>query len=106
MDTIDWRWTFYLISILALLVFIAACLPLVAEAESRAPLPSYLQDRGPGIPTSMFGTYVEEGEWLFYPFFEYYLNDDEGYSPQELGYELDEDFRGEYRGYEGLIFLG
>lgn len=69
-------------------------------------LPVYLRDRGTGIPTSMFGTYVRPGELLVYPFFEYYLDDDMEYSPSELGYELDEDFRGKFRGYEGLIFLG
>lgn len=69
-------------------------------------LPTYLRDRGTGVPTSMFGTYVRQGELLVYPFFEYYLDDDAEYSPAELGHELDEDFRGEYRASEGLIFLG
>lgn len=69
-------------------------------------LPAYLRDRGTGIPTSMFGTYVQSGELLVYPFFEYYHDNDAEYSPQELGYGLDEDYRGRYRGYEGLIFLG
>jgi hypothetical protein len=35
------------------------------------PRPTYLEDRGTGIPTSMFGTYVRRGELLVYPFFEY-----------------------------------
>lgn len=65
-----------------------------------------LADRGPGIPTSMFGTYVQRGELLFYPFFEYYRDADAEYSPDELGYGLDADFRGKYRASEGLIFLG
>ncbi len=54
----------------------------------------------------MFGTYVRPGELLVYPFVEYYRDHDAEYSPQELGYELDQDFRGEYRAIEGLIFLG
>ena len=29
-------------------------------------------DRGTGVPTSMFGTYVRGGEWLVYPFVEHY----------------------------------
>jgi hypothetical protein len=54
----------------------------------------------------MFGTYVARGELLVYPFFEYYLDRDAEYSPDELGYGLDRDFRGKYRASEGLIFLG
>jgi hypothetical protein len=69
-------------------------------------MPAYLEDRGYGIPTSMFGTYIREGELLVYPFFEYYLDNDIEYKPEELGYALDQDFRGKYRAYEGLIFLG
>lgn len=64
-----------------------------------------LRDRGPGIPVSMFGTYIEPGELLVYPFLEYYVDADAEYSPEELGYDLDEDFRGDYRATEGLIFL-
>jgi hypothetical protein len=69
-------------------------------------LPYYLEDRGTGIPTSMFGTYIRKGELLVYPFFEYYLNSNEEYKPAELGYGLDQDFRGSYTAYEGLVFLG
>jgi hypothetical protein len=64
------------------------------------------RDRGPGVSSSMFGIYVEKGEFLFYPYFEYYRDSDAEYSPDELGYGLDQDFRGEYRASEGLIFLG
>ncbi len=64
------------------------------------------RDRGPGIPTSMFGTYIERGEWLFYPFLEYYRDKNLEYSPDEFGFGLDADFRGQYRATEGLIFLG
>ncbi len=69
-------------------------------------LPTYLRDRGSGTPTSMFGTYIREGEFFFYPFFEYYLDDNAEYDPLELGYGLDADFRGKYRASEYLIFLG
>lgn len=85
--------------------------PVLCAAESQnghldtEHLPSYLRDRGIGVPTSMFGTYIQKGEILFYPFFEYYLDDDAEYSPAELGYDLDEDYRGKFRGSEGLIFL-
>jgi len=54
----------------------------------------------------MFGTSVSARELLFYPFFEYYHDRNAEYSPEELGYGLDQDFRGKYRASEGLIFLG
>lgn len=63
-------------------------------------------DRNGGIPVSMFGTYVRPGEVLIYPFYEYYYNHDAEYSPNELGFGLDEDFRAPSRGHEALIFLG
>ncbi len=65
-----------------------------------------LADRGPGIPTSMFGTSVSARQLLFYPFFEYYHDRNAEYSPEELGYGLDQDFRGKYRASEALILLG
>lgn len=77
-----------------------------ARAESDRDAPPHLRDRGSGVPTSMFGTYIEQGEILLYPFVEYYLDNDAEYDPSELGYELDEDFTGRYRAVEGLIFLG
>ncbi len=66
----------------------------------------YLQDRGAGIATSMFGAYVRPGELLVYPFYEYYDDNDAEYKPAELGYGLDRDFRGKYRAHEFLLFLG
>ena len=92
-----------LLTALALLA-VAATLagPSIAQDEAA---PAYLRDRGTGIPTSMFGTYVREGELLVYPFFEYYLDNDMEYAPAELGYGLDRDFRGKYRATEGLIFI-
>jgi len=69
-------------------------------------LPYFLKDRGTGISLSMFGTYIKKGESIFYPFYEYYYDQDAEYSPQEFGYGLDEDFRGRYRAHEGLIFFG
>ncbi|MFH0776996.1 MAG: hypothetical protein V2A71_00040 [Candidatus Eisenbacteria bacterium] len=83
------------------------CLGEVPGAQPAAEsLPAYLQDRGRGIPTSMFGTYVEHGELLFYPFFEYYRDHDAEYSPQDFGFGVPHDFRGRYRASEGLVFVG
>jgi hypothetical protein len=53
-------------------------------------LPVYLRDRGTGIRTSLFASYVREGEFLVYPFYEYY-HDNGG--------------EGRYRAHEGLIFF-
>lgn len=76
--------------------------PCAAPAQQT---PTYLRDRGTGIATSMFGSYVAAGELLVYPFFEYTAQDLE-YKPSELGYGLDQDFRGRFRESETLLFLG
>lgn len=85
-----------------LAVFLAAGPALCSDQT----LPVYLRDRGTGVPTSMFGIYVRKGELIFYPFFEYYRNSDEEYQPSELGYEGEDDYRGEHEAFEGLVFLG
>ena len=64
------------------------------------------RDRGTGVPISMFGTYVNRGELIIYPFFEYYRDSDAEYSPNEFGFGIDADFRGRYRASEGLILVG
>jgi hypothetical protein len=90
-------------------LFLIILLPMIATAQGHwdpAELPSYLHDRGTGSPSSMFATYVRQGEWLFYPFYEYYHDNNGEYSPAELGYTIDEDHRGKFRGHEGLIFIG
>jgi hypothetical protein len=63
-------------------------------------------DRGRGVASSMFGTYIERGQFLVYPFFEYYRDHDFEYKPEELGFAGELDFRGRYRAHEGLLFLG
>lgn len=87
----------------ALLLVAAVLLPWSARAQISS---GRQRDRGPGIPTSMFGTYIEQGEWLLYPFFEYYRDNNLEYSPDEFGHSLDADFRARYRASEGLIFIG
>jgi hypothetical protein len=90
------------------LVVLTACMlglwqpPAAFSQETK---PFYLKDRGPGVPTSMFGTYVQKGELIVYPFFEYYLDNNMEYSPNEFGFTLDQDFRGKYRESEWLMFL-
>ncbi len=87
-------------------LFLLPCFIQVESASAEEQLPYYLYDRGTGIPTSMFGTYVRPGELLVYPFMEYYWDSDYEYSPEELGYDIDIDYRGKYEAIEGLIFLG
>jgi hypothetical protein len=70
-------------------------------AQGRAP---YLSDRGTGIPTSMFGDYIRPGELKIYPFYEYTSQKLE-YKPSELGFGLDQDFRGEFREHEAMFFI-
>jgi hypothetical protein len=68
-------------------------------------LPAYLRDRGEGVPSSMFGTFMQKGQLLVYPYFEYY--DDANYEckPSEFGFSEDRDYRGDYEGFEYLLFL-
>jgi hypothetical protein len=89
---------------LAMAVLVAMMIP--PSTASSQELPSHLRDRGTGVATSMFGTYVRKGELLVYPFFEWYSDSNLEYKPTEFGYGLDADFRGKYRASEGLLFLG
>jgi hypothetical protein len=73
-----------------------------AEASSSPP---YLADRGPGLPTSLFGTYIEKGQLLVYPFYEYTKTTAFEYKPSELGFSGDEDFIGKTVEQEYLLFL-
>ncbi|HZF16169.1 MAG TPA: hypothetical protein VE046_09530 [Steroidobacteraceae bacterium] len=61
-----------------------------ADAE----LPVYLADRGPGLATSLFGTYVEPGQWLVYPFVEYENSSAFEYKPSEVGFVGNQDYLG------------
>jgi len=71
-----------------------------------APLPPYLADRGEGIPTSLFGTYVGKGDFIVYPFYEYTKTTAFEYKPSELGFTGETDFLGQTVEQEYLVFLG
>jgi hypothetical protein len=71
------------------------------ESKSRP----YLADRGDGIHTSQFGTYVRKDELLVYVYYEFYTNHDAEYKPQELGFNLDKDFFAKRVAHEGLVFV-
>ena len=79
-----------------------------AGAQDATSMPVQIdrsRDRGEGLPTSMFGTFIRRGELLVYPFFEHYRDRNFEYTPAELGAVGEEDYRGRYRASEGLVFL-
>ncbi len=91
-------------SVVAAILFSLA--PFTASgAGASDDLPITLRDRGTGIATSLFGTYVRRGELLVYSFYEYTKNDDQEYKPSELGFAGESDFRGKFTEHEALIFL-
>jgi hypothetical protein len=75
------------------------------EPEPAQELPYYLADRGPGIPMSQFGTFVEPGEFLIYPFYEYTRTPVFEYHPSELGSVGGKDFNGKLFEREALLYL-
>jgi hypothetical protein len=84
------------------IAFLAAAAPARGEESTSPP---YLADRGPGIPTSLFGTYVEPGQWLVYPFYEYTRTPKYEYHPSELGFTGSTDFLGKTFEHEALLFV-
>jgi hypothetical protein len=78
--------------------------PAKAAAQEKNQTGPYLDDRGTGMATSMFGTYVRRGELLVYPFFEAYVDKNLEYKPDEWGYKGDLDYRGSYKAKEALIW--
>lgn len=79
--------------------------PASGAPAARAAQPDYLADRGPGIATSLFGTYVRKGEWLVYAFYEYTKNSDFEYAPEDIGLTGNQEFFGSLREHEHLLFL-
>ncbi len=58
------------------------------------------------MPASQFATFIEPGDFVVYPFYEYYRDKDAEYKPSELGYVGETDYFGRSRAHEGLLFLG
>lgn len=93
-------------SLVLLVSAFAAILPWGRRLEAQATAP-YLRDRGPGVPMSMLGSYVEKGHVLVYPFFEWYADRNLEYKPRELGYGTSgDDYRGRFRASEGIFYVG
>jgi hypothetical protein len=84
-----------------------ACLAALVAPPVDAQVAAYRtrDTGGNGIPASMFATYIEPGDFVVYPFFEYYWDNTAEYQPSELGFVGDEDYFGRYRASEYLIFL-
>jgi len=89
------------IAVIAMAVFLAA--PAVTLAQE---VPYYLHDRGSGVPTSLFGTYIEEDDVLLYLFYEYYYDKTDEYSPREFGFSDPGEYFGKSIENEFLIYLG
>jgi len=77
----------------------------LSSVAAQDDLPYYLKDRGTGVPLSMFNTFIDKGEFIFYLYYEYYYDQDSEYKPEEFGHNLGQDFQGRYRAHEGLVFL-
>ena len=96
---------FTLPGVALLVTFVMVFLLSAAKAEGAEGLPYYLADRGEGLPTSQFGTYVRKGELLIYPFYEYTYNSGEEYKPSEVGFIGEKDYLGTAKEHEVLLFL-
>lgn len=79
---------------------------LLATAAVAATPEDRLKDRGAGLPTSRFGTYVLAGEWLLEPSYQYSTNRDFQYDPASFGFPVtnDEGFEGRYTAGEERLF--
>jgi hypothetical protein len=53
----------------------------------------------------LFGTYVQKGELLIYPFFEYLVDHDREYQPAQFGFGANEDFLAKYKSSAGQMFV-
>jgi len=89
------------LSAIVILVLVNVGLPALAQ---QPPLDLHA-DRGPGIATSLFGTYIQEGELLVYPFYEYTKTTGFEYKASELGYQGTQDYLGKLVEHEYLLFL-
>lgn len=96
------KWMFALMLVVALPALVSAGSDQAKPDES---LPVFLKDRGTGVATSMFGTYIRRGEMIVYPYWEYYVDNNREYSPQEFNFVGARDFRGKFRESEGLFFV-
>jgi hypothetical protein len=83
----------------------ALTIPLLPRPARASAPPDRLRDRGPGVSSSLPGTYIERGQFLVYPFFAYSLDHDREYQPEEFGYPSSEDYLAKYHDTSAQIFL-
>jgi hypothetical protein len=97
----------FVIALSALIPSILAAAPAdpAAQPGDATGQPPYLADRGRGIPTSMFGTYIRKNEWLVYTFYEYTKTTGFEYAPEELGFTGNQEHFGTLTEKEGLLFV-
>jgi hypothetical protein len=92
-------------SMLPIVVFMLAIVQQTLRAQEE--LPYYLKDRGKGVTTSLFGTYIEKGKLLLYPFYEYERNSHYQYKGSELDFSSDEtDYFGTFKLQQLMLFAG
>lgn len=84
---------------------LAAVAGLRTQALAQADATGRSRDRGAGIPASIFGTYIERGQLLVFPFVAYARDHDREYNPSKLGFGLAEDFRGRFQSTEVQLFV-
>src|SRR5216110_2489020 len=89
---------------MAAMAFGAGGEAVLCQAAEPARLPSYLSDRGDGIPTSLLGTYIREKEFIFYPFYEYTRFKKFEYKPSELGFTRSEEHTSELQSRELISY--
>ncbi len=77
----------------------------VPQTEDTTTLQPWQADRGRGMATSMFGTYVRPGEWLVYTFYEYTETSGFEYAPDEFGFTGAAEHIGTLREHENLVFV-
>jgi len=94
--------SFFLLALVIALGFIAV--PGAARAANE-PIPAAARDRGAGIPTSMFGTFVNQHQLLVFPFFEHVSDHNHEYNPALLGFGPNVDYRGKYHSSSGQLFI-
>ena len=88
-----------------LLIAGVSVLPRTGRAQDPCE-PGYLRDRGAGVASSLTGIYIQKGELLVHPFFEYVRDHNREYQPKDFGVGPDVDFRGRSRRQAGQLFLG
>jgi len=97
----------HLVSSIAAYVVLLSGLSIHTYADSTInEEPIYLRDRGTGIATSMFGTYVRRRELIVYPYYEFYYDHNTEYTPADFGYSGDTEYEGKFVGHEGLLYIG